>query len=166
MQKPENTREKMTYPEMGEWVLLTINSGLNWSMKRYMIDRLLRSLPSYKPITVSAKAQAVAYGLGVGDLRQYNWNEQKTKMKDPKRSIFHYEHKIPLGQIITSIMECTTVDEIVYHMKRTEIAWILKEEDKLLNKGMEGQSWRFTRPKNAYELLGIELINETHNHEN
>jgi hypothetical protein len=28
---------------------------------------------------------------------------------------------------------------------------------------MEGQSWRFARPKNAYELLGIELINETDN---
>lgn len=160
MQKPENTREKMTYTGMAKWVLDTINSELNWQTKKYMIDRLLRSLPSYKPLTVSIKAQAVADGLGIGDLRQYGWSEQKTKMKDPKRSIFHYEHKIPLGQIINDIMDCDNVEDIAKNMKRTEIAWILKEEDKLLNKGLDGQSWRFVRPENAYEQLGINLIKE------
>lgn len=48
-----------------------------------------RKLEGFIIPSVSVKAQEVGDQMGVGDLSQYGWADQKSKMNDPDRSIFH-----------------------------------------------------------------------------
>lgn len=157
MKEPKNLRD-VSKESIAEWILMTMQSDLDFATKKYIIGRILRRMGSYKPLRVSHAAQDVGTRMGLGDLHKYLWSEQPTLMKDPGRKIFHFEHKIPIIQIIENMLRCRSVSGIVKQMNKIEIAIILKAEDKKLNEGKDGVSWRNKRPDNAYEQLGIELI--------
>ena len=145
---------------VADWILQTINSNMKHSLKRHAIDRILRYVGSPNPNRVSVRAQEVGTALGIGKLCQYYWRDQNVKMKDKGRKIFHQEHVIPVGEIITRMFDCTSSKEIQHQMDSMVVAWILKAEDALLNEGIDGQSFRSKRPDNAYELLGIDLVGD------
>jgi hypothetical protein len=111
----------MEISDIAKWIQLTLRSNITLKLKRTMIDRMLRSIPSPRPLLVSEKAQDVGTAMGLGDLRQYRWKDQRKKMKDSKRSIFHYEHKTPLNQIITEMVEDDSVRNIVSAIHKIQI---------------------------------------------
>ena len=129
----------------------------NKRLLKYMIDRLLRMAGTYQPRTASVNAQKQADELGIGDLRRFDWGDQPVRMKDPGRKIFHFEHTIPMNNIVESILESNCETSIRSHIMKIKIAWILKEEDRLLTKGIDG-SWKSKRPEDAYKRLNIQLV--------
>lgn len=124
---------------------------------KYMIDRLLRMAGTYQTRTASVNAQKQADELGIGDLRKFDWGDQPVRMKDPGRKLFHFEHITPMNNIVESILESNCETAIKSHIMKIKIAWILKEEDRLLTKGIGG-SWKSKRPSDAYMRLNIQLI--------
>ena len=133
--------------------LLTTNLGL----LKLRIDRTLRAIGTYQPRTASVNAQKRADELGIGDLRRFDWGDQPGKMKDKGRKIFHFEHVTPMNVIVNDIIESNCETAIKSHIMKIKIAWILKEEDRLLTKGING-SWRSKRPSDAYKILNIQLV--------
>lgn len=131
----------------------------NLVLLKIRIDRTLRAIGTYQPRTASVNAQKRADELGIGDLRRFDWGDQpsKTKMKDPGRKIFHFEHITPMNVIVNDIIESNCETAIKSHIMKIKIAWILKEEDRLLTKGING-SWRSKRPSDAYQRLNIQLV--------
>lgn len=117
----------------------------------------IRMAGTYQPRTASVNAQKRADELGIGDLRRFDWGDQPSRMKDPGRKIFHFEHVNPLNNIVESILKSKCETAIRSHIMKIKIAWILKEEDRLLTKGIGG-SWRSKRPDDAYERLNIQLV--------
>ncbi|ACT58244.1 hypothetical protein [Hirschia baltica] len=104
---------------------------------------------------VSEKAQKLATEMRIGELKFYAWRDQTSKMKDPKRKIFHFEHIKPCAQIRDEILalEKPKVSEIVSILKTSDVAWILKEEQKLIDK-----KYRNHRP-DPYRCLSKSGIN-------
>tara|TARA_B100000963_G_C22381559_1_gene560351 strand:- start:73 stop:519 length:447 start_codon:yes stop_codon:yes gene_type:complete len=89
---------------------------------------LLRKWCDNKPIvfiSISALEEAKKYNI---DLSKMKWKDQ-TKF-DPKREVFHYEHKYPISDMINDMMDSPETIEDV--LDKYEVGWILKEEDKRL----------------------------------
>ena len=129
--------------------------------KRYIKDiivRTLRMVESILPMDVSKGAQEVADSMGIGSLYQYGWLEQNKKnvMKDFHRSIFHWEHYIPIQQQLNDLLEFKEIDDnaIYQVINRGKICWILKKENDALDK--IARSIR-PNPEEAYLQVGIIL---------
>lgn len=119
-----------------------------------MLSRMARDLERYVVPGVSVAAQARADELELGDLAQFHWGHQRALMKDPTRAIFHWEHVVPVSDTVKALLalEDPTPLTIVPILMRTEIAWILKIEDKRLpRKGRPD-------PRAAYVAAGIDLL--------
>ena len=89
---------------------------------------LLRKWCDNKPIvfiSIIALEEAKKYNI---DLSKMKWKDQ-TKF-DPKREVFHYEHKYPISDMINDMMDSPETIENV--LDKYEVGWILKEEDKRL----------------------------------
>jgi hypothetical protein len=78
-------------------------------------------------------------------------------MNDPKRKIFHWEHYYPVEQLIRELSKLKEFDDAsIYRViKKAKIVWILKEENRKLDK--VAKSIR-PNPKKAYKEAGIELV--------
>ncbi|WP_114944803.1 hypothetical protein [Microvirga calopogonii] len=94
-----------------------------------------RDLENFVIPMVSAAAQDRAIQMGLPDLRQFRWNDQKSRMSDPNREIFHWEHYTPVSNIVAGLIKITTPDlESIAEVLRTaRVAWILKEENARLS---------------------------------
>jgi hypothetical protein len=119
----------------------------------------VRMLEYVSTVKVSEAAQKEANRLGLGPLNKYRWEEQtrKNKMNDKNRKIFHWEHYYPVEQIIKELLSIKKVEDASIYkvIKKTEIVWILKEENKKLDK--KYKSFR-PNPNLAYKKSGIEKI--------
>ena len=105
---------------------------------------------------ISQKAKIRENKMGIGDLRNYKWTDQPTKMQDKGRKIFHYEHIKPCAQILNEILalENFVVEKIIFILKTSDIAWILKEEKVTLDK--KYKSYR-PAPYECLHEVGIQL---------
>jgi hypothetical protein len=101
------------------------------------------------------------------DLSECSWKDQKTIMRDPDRSIFHYDHIYPVSQLRDTLIDlsdphqedksdATINEEIEKELSKVGIAWILKSEDKLLNNAGY-RSKRPPDPLEAYGKVGIDF---------
>lgn len=119
-----------------------------------------RKLEDFITPNVSVKAQAKADQMEVGQLSQYGWLDQKSKMNDPDRSIFHFEHILTVADLVDRLLKLgsePSVDSVNAVIEKAAVAWILKSEDQLLNeKGYKNK--RPENPLDAYEVCGIELV--------
>lgn len=96
--------------------------ALHWACRR--LDAFLtRTL-------VSEAAAKIAQKKELGDISLYKWDDQKSMMKDPKRSIFHYEHIYPVSTLRHALekLDPVTDEAILQLVSQIDIAWITKEE--------------------------------------
>jgi hypothetical protein len=119
----------------------------------------IRMLEYVSPVHVSKLAQKKADKMVIGSLTKYIWKDQtnNNKMKDEKRKIFHWEHYYPVEQIIKELIQLKKLDSksIYKVIRKTKIVWILKSENKELDK--IARSIR-PNPKLAYKKAGIEIL--------
>jgi hypothetical protein len=150
------------YQDFVDIIKVLINIYKKDTTKGYIkeiIVRTIRMVESVSPLDVSKAAQDKADQMGIGSLYQYGWLKQNTLsgMKDFDRSIFHWEHFVPIQQQLNDLMnlESLTDEEIYNIIKKGKICWILKEENKSLDKIA-----RSTRPSPefAYQQAGIVLL--------
>ena len=117
------------------------------------IKAIFRSKTDDKHVEyVSKKALAKAKELGI-DLYSMTWLNQ-TKV-DPKRTIFHYEHCNPIKELRLAVLN--TNKNIQDILKQDIVCWILKDEDKELNK----HGYKSKRPNGwlkCYKECGIEYM--------
>lgn len=132
-------------------------------MKEILV-RTLRMVESVSPMDVSKAAQDEANKMGIGSLYNYGWLKQnkKTGMKDYDRSIFHWEHYYPIQQQVEDLLSLESYeDEDIYNViNNGKICWILKEENRLLDKIAKSKR---PNPQEAYEKAGIILLGEKWN---
>lgn len=152
------------YKDFTDILMVLLPIYKNDRSKNYIKDiivRTLRMVESILPIDVSQGAQEKADLMGIGELYQYGWLQQnkKTGMKDYDRSIFHWEHYIPIQQQLNDLLELEEINEYVIYqiISRSKICWILKDENKRLD-----QIARSNRPNpsEAYRQAGIVLLGQ------
>ena len=125
-----------------------------------LIQQGCRKLEDFITPRVSVKAQELADEMGIGDLSQYGWSDQKSKMKDPDRSLFHFEHVLTVSDLVDRLLnlgDSPSYESVKSIIEKADVAWILKSEDQLLNE----KGFKIQRPENpldAYEVCGIELV--------
>lgn len=138
----------------------SINDETEQKWIKHLIQLGCRKLENFIVPRVSVKAQKMAEQLGVGDLSQYGWSEQKSKMNDPDRSIFHFEHVVTVSDLVERLISLgsnSSFDSVKSVVEKADVAWILKSEDEILNQN----GFKNKRPENpleAYEQCGIELV--------
>lgn len=118
-----------------------------------------RKLECFVTPAVSEKAAEKASKQGLRDISRFRWNDQKTKMSDPKRETFHWEHALPVSEIIKRLMDfkVLTEEDVIHVITQADVAWILKSENESLDK--KGyKSSRPAKPYDAYSEVGITLI--------
>jgi len=115
---------------------------------------MARHLESFVEPRSSRAAQALADEIGLGDLRQYRWLDQPSKMRDLGRRLFHWEHATQTSDLVKALLrlEEPTVEAIAVVLRSTTIAWITKKEDARLPLG-ERPDWQA-----AYDAAGIKLL--------
>ncbi|WP_243372265.1 hypothetical protein [Microvirga solisilvae] len=119
---------------------------------RYSLKWMVRGLENFVMPHASVNAMKKAEELDIGDIRRFRWSDQTSKMMDPKREIFHWEHVVQVSDIVNAITQLHDPhrEAIAYELKKAKIAWILKSENKkLIHK---------VRPIDAYERAGIDLL--------
>jgi hypothetical protein len=80
-----------------------------------------------------------------------NWHD----MKSADRKIFHFEHVNTVSSLRAACCEAHSIESILeILLSNISIAWILKEEDARLT----SNGYKSKRPKNAYDLVGIKLV--------
>jgi len=121
---------------------------------RTVLKWMARDLENFVLPIVSAAAQARADQMGLPDLRQFRWRDQPKKMKDPDRSIFHWEHYTPVSNIVDRLLHMETLNrETIAEILRTaRIVWILKEENARLTHRSRKD------PALDYRNAGIDLL--------
>ncbi len=156
---------KQEYQEFIDIIKVTLNIYKMNQSKRYIKDilvRTLRMIESISPLDVSNKAQEKAIEMGIEKpLYYYSWLDQnKSKgMKDYDRSIFHWEHFYPIGQQVKDLLaiEQLTDEEIYNVISKNKVCWILKEENKELERIAKSNR---PNPADAYRKANIKLIGE------
>lgn len=132
------------------------------TLKRYFLEkkeraRFLESISDdikkcsnfIKPsVSKAAYDASIKYGLNLSTM---SWHD----MKSLDRKVFHFEHVNTVSSIREMCCASNSIDDILtILMENIRIAWILKEEDKLLT----SKGYKSKRPSNAYDLVGIKLI--------
>lgn len=134
-------------------VILRGYPGQSPAVQKYLrdtIDWMVRELPICATLA-SERAIAAAIALKIPTLRGFWWHHQPKF--DKGRQILHWEHVAPVSDIRNALLQIQDPDEnsVSAILERYEIAWITKEEDKLLK--------RFGRlsPHEEYQAAGIVL---------
>ena len=97
--------------------------------------------------------------MDLGCLSQYGWSDQKTKMLDSNRSVFHFEHILTVSELVDRLLKLgsePSVDGVKLVIDKADIAWILKSEDQMLTL----KDYKNKRPENpldANEICEVEL---------
>lgn len=117
------------------------------------IKAVFRSATDDKKVEyVSKAALKKAKELGI-DLYSMTWLNQNKF--DPKRKIFHYEHCNPIKELRSAVLD--TNENVQKILKRDIVCWILKSENKELDK----RGYREKRPggwQKCYKECGIEYM--------
>jgi len=126
------------------------------SYYRGVLKWMVRYLERFVEPRVSKAAQKEANARNIGDLRQYgwrDWDKQATKMKDPGRKTFHWEHATQGSDMIKSILALKnpTATSIAAVLETITIAWITKDENSKLTH-RNRRNWM-----EDYKRAGIEL---------
>ena len=133
----------------------TLDLGLNLLQIQRLRESIGDDIRKYSDChtpEASKAALETAAPLGI-DLYTMHWHNQKKF--DPGRSIFVFEHVVPVGVIRDECIAAHTESAIMdVLMNRTRVAWILRSEDALLN----GHGYCRKRPPHAYTEVGIELV--------
>ena|GEM_PF-1288440 len=127
---------------------------------KHLIQQGFRKLEDFITPCVSVKAQELAVQMGVGDLSQYGWSVQKSKMNDPDRSLFHFEHILTVSDLVDRLLSLgsnPSYESVISMIEKADVAWSLKSEDQLLNEN-GFKTKRPENPQNAYETCGIKLV--------
>jgi hypothetical protein len=127
-------------------------------LKKILV-KTIRMLEYVSPVQVSKLAQKQAKKMGLDRLTKYKWEDQTKNggMRDKERKIFHWEHYYPVEQIIKELVKLEKLDDrsIYKVIKKTKIVWILKSENKKLDK--IAKSIR-PNPKLSYKKAGIVIV--------
>lgn len=127
---------------------------------KHLIQLGCRKLEDFIVPHVSVKAKEIADQMVLGCLSQYGWSDQKTKMLDSDRSVFHFEHILTVSELVGRLLKLgsePSIGDVKSVIKKADIAWILKSEDQALN--LDGyKNKRPENPLDAYEVCGIELV--------
>lgn len=105
---------------------------------------------------VSKTAQEMADQLKI-DIRTKNWHDQHKF--DKGRSIFHFEHIVPVKSIRDECISANSEKEVhEILVQKLRVVWILKSEDRELTK----LGYRSNRPdpEKAYFEAGIEIFSD------
>lgn len=127
-------------------------SEMLWNKK--MFDTAIRHLEYFIEPRVSVNAQKIANANNLGDLT-------KKRYRTPAAWIgggdLYWEHAKPVVDIRRALLKLeplSTTEEILQVVSQAEIAWITRDEEKLLPKtGRE--DWQETYRANNIELLPI-----------
>jgi hypothetical protein len=122
-----------------------------------LLDRLCRHAEPQK-MFVSEAAQQEADRRGLAKLSEYTWYQQTTKMGDKGRKTFHWDHFVTIKELRMALLNLArpTEEQARAILQRASVAWILKREDRNLNK----LGFRADRPNPhaAYRKAGIRPI--------
>jgi len=99
---------------------------------RTILKAMARDLENFVRPKASRAAMARARQMGLPDLRGLHWRDQPGKMGDPKRMIFHWEHVVPVENIVGQVLRQSTVEGIAAVLMTAEVSWVLKEENETL----------------------------------
>jgi len=123
----------------------------------YLLKWAINGLDQFVRPTASRAAMAKAAEMGVGDIRNYIWLDQTSKMKDRDRSIFHWEHVAPVSDLVKACLACPpeSIVQIEAILRRARIAWILKSENERLKNHGRGDD-----PLEFYRQAHIELVDD------
>ena len=103
----------------------------------------------------SEKAKELSKQKGIKiDLENSYWHDQ-TKF-DPGRKIFHREHIVPVKILRGYCEKAKTKAEVHAALKKAKVAWILKDEDRVLT--ANGHRSNRPDPALAYKDAGIILL--------
>jgi hypothetical protein len=72
----------------------------------YLLKWAINGVDQFVRPKASAAAMAKAAETDIGDIRNYIWLDQTSKMKDKDRSIFHWEHVTPVSDLIKACLAC------------------------------------------------------------
>ena len=100
-----------------------------------LLDRLCRHAEPQR-MFVSIAAQREADRRKLGKLSDYTWYQQTTKMADKGRKTFHWDHFVTIKEMRKALLNLDppTEDGARAILRRASVAWILKREDRKLNK--------------------------------
>jgi hypothetical protein len=102
------------------------------------------------------KADGLARELGV-DLATQTWHTQRRF--DAGRSLFHFEHYAPVGELGCQCRELADAESIADLLtEQLKVVWITKEEDRELTR--LGFRSRRRDPRAAYTAADITLVSE------
>lgn len=139
-------------------ILLKYKKNKDGQIKE-ILQTALRRVEVFLPIDISEAANNMANQLNIPSLYNFTWSDQKGKsrMNDPKRSIFHWEHFKPIKQQISELVSLPeiTQDAVAKVIFDNKICWILKEENRKLDR--IAKSYR-PNPNKAYEKASIRLM--------
>lgn len=115
-----------------------------------LLRHLLRELEDECPRNVSVRAAAEAKRRGYGDLRRYHYDD---RVKIGGTELFLWEHHEQVRDLLAALrnLRSPSVAEVADVLRRARVAWILREEDRLLPRGPRADS------VSAYGAAGIEL---------
>lgn len=147
-------------------IKLTGDSNLIWTARR--VVRRWTEFPRVlgKPNLYSRGALSVATtrDIPIETLKWCSYKDQtlKSGLKDPNHSkgAFHHEHIVPVSRLVDGLLELeepTAAEIDTYIRKESQIAWILKEEQKRLDSVCKSGN----RTLALLEVLDIELLGET-----
>lgn len=149
-------------------ILRAYNETTDDYVKRHiktMLSYSWNELAEINPKLCSKRALEEANLRGVKNIREIPWSKQKhpvdkNGLGDTHRQVFHWEHAYTRNDFVTEILSLplnTTLEAIGEIIAKHQIIWILKEEDKLLNKS----GYKSTRKgdwKKVYAEVGIEIV--------
>lgn len=118
---------------------------------------LCRNMEDVAVRNASCAAQLRANQLGLGDLRNYHWDDGGRFPGGRKESGLHWEHWKPAVDMRTEILrlENPSIDSIENILKNARVCWILLEENDSLNKN--GHKMRRRDPELCYKEANIAL---------
>ena len=78
------------------------------------IKHLIRNLERFVTPRVSSEAQKRADELDIGDLSKRQWRDQtKGKMKGTRKSILHFEHVKPVGDMFNELASANPLIRLI-----------------------------------------------------
>lgn len=142
-------------------LLEVLSNQPNSPLRKWAISCVAHACRHLEYLIVPLVSQAAfdkASAMGLLPLEKYAWADQPTRMKDPGRKIFHFEHLVPVSDLVTQLIDLKppTSVAIACVLRKANVAWILKSEDERLNRaGL--RSRRKAGGFSAYRQVSIKL---------
>lgn len=126
---------------------------------------LCRNMEDVAPRNASKKAAERASMLGLGDLRQYHWDDGSRFPGGRKATQLHWEHWRPAADLKRDILSLKSASEeqIRTILGSARICWITLDENKKLDD--LGHRYNRSNPEKSYVEAQIELAYDWRKHE-